>query len=67
MATFRDANQVRLRLKMKLSQYAWYNSILVVPESEGYLVSVNVTKIDNQVRKLIPPVVEGVFVKTEAE
>lgn len=67
MATFRDANQIRLKLKMKLSQYAWYNSILVIPNSDGYLVVVNVTKIDNQVRKLIPPVIDGVSVKTEAE
>lgn len=67
MSTFRDANQVRLRLKMKLSQYAWYNSVLVIPDSDGYLVRVNVTRIDNQVRKLIPPVVEGVSVKIEAE
>lgn len=67
MATFRDANQIRLRLKMKLSQYAWYNSILVIPDSDGYFVSVNVKRIDNQIRKTIPPIIDGITVKTEAE
>jgi hypothetical protein len=67
MATFSGANQVRLGLKMKLSQYAWYSSSLVVPDSDGYSVVIAVKHLDNKVRKIIAPVIEGVSVKTEVE
>lgn len=67
MVTFSMANQVRLSLKMKLSQYSWYKSILVVSDSDGYSVIINVKRLDNQIRKLISPVVSGVSVKTEVE
>jgi len=67
MATFRDANQARLKMKMKLSQQAWYNSSVVLADSDGYFVVIQVSKMDNQVRKLIPPIVDGVSVKAEAE
>jgi hypothetical protein len=67
MATFSDANQVRLMLKMKLSQYAWYSSSMVIPELDGYSVVVTVTKLDNHVRKIISPVINGVSIKTEVE
>lgn len=67
MVTFSMANQVRLSLKMKLSQYAWFKSSLVISSSDGYSVVIGVKKLDNKVRKLISPVVEGVSVKTEVE
>jgi hypothetical protein len=67
MATFRDAAQARLKLKMTLSQYAWYSSSLVLPDTDGYLVVVFVSKVDNQVRKAVPPVINGVSIKTEAD
>lgn len=65
MATFTEANQVRLSLKMKLFQYSWYSSSLVIPDSDGYAVLVEVNYINNQVRKLIPQVVGGINIKTE--
>lgn len=67
MATFKEADQVRLMLKMKLSNYSWYSSSIVVPESDGFTVVVGVRKIDNQIRKLISPVIMGVGIKTEVE
>lgn len=67
MATFSEANQARLSLKMKLSQYSWYSSSAVVSETDGYSIVVAVKVLDNRVRKLIPPVIEGVGVKTEME
>lgn len=67
MVSFSVANQVRLMLKMKLSHYGWYKSSLVVPEPGGYSVVVTVKRLDNQIRKLISPVIEGVSVKTEVE
>lgn len=67
MATFKEANQVRISLKMKLSVYSWYSSSAVMSESDGYSVLVTVKKLDNHVRKLVAPVIEGVSIKTELE
>ena len=67
MAIFREANQVRLMLKMKLSQHSWYKGSVVQPESDGYGIVITVSQLDNKVRKLIAPVVDGVSVKTEVE
>lgn len=67
MATFKEANQVRIGLKMKLSQFAWYSSSAVVSEKDGYAVVILVNKLDNGVRKLITPVIDGVGVKAELE
>lgn len=69
MNTFKEANQARIALKMKLSNYGWYRSMAVVSDENGmsYCVLVNVSKVDNNVRKIVPTVFEGVAVKTEAE
>ena len=67
MSTFKEANQVRLMLTMKLFNYSWYKRCVVVPDSDGYLVVVSVRHLDNNVRKLISPVVNGISVKTESE
>lgn len=67
MATFREANQARLQLKMKLSVYSWYGSSIVVPESDGYAVIVAVRKITHEVKKLISPVLGNVGVRIEVE
>ena len=67
MSTFSDANQVRLQLKMKLSVYAWYNSSTVISVDDGFGVVIGVKHMDNSIRKLIPPVVNGVSVKAEVE
>lgn len=67
MSTFSEANQIRLMLKMKLSQYAWYSSSTVVSIDDGFGVVVGVKQLDNAVRKQIPPVIDGVSVKAEVE
>lgn len=68
MAIFKDAYQARLKLKMSLSNFAWYSSSAVVNDkNDGYSVVVMVKKIDNIVRKLIPPVLDYVSIKTEME
>lgn len=67
MSSFSEANQVRLFLKMKLSQYAWYSSSMVHSIDDGFGVTIGVKHIDNQIRKLIAPVINGVSVKTEVE
>lgn len=67
MTNFFEANQARLVLKMKLSAYSWYSSSTVISETDGYSVVIGVKVLDNQVRKLIPPVVNGISVKTAVE
>lgn len=67
MSTFSEANQVRLVLKMKLSQHSWYSSGRVISIDDGFGVLIGVSRIDNQIRKLISPVIDGVTVKTEVE
>jgi len=65
MATFRDANQVRTVLKMKLANYSWYKGSVVCTVHDGWGVVISVQKLDNTVRKVIPPVLSGVSIKTE--
>lgn len=67
MSTFKEANQVRIVLKMKLSNYSWYKSSRVVTDSDGYSVIVGVQQLDNKVRKVISPVIDGVSIKVEVE
>ena len=67
MSTFSDANQVRLGLKMKLSMYAWYSSSTVVANEDGFGIVIGVKHMDNSIRKLVPPVVNGISVKAEVE
>lgn len=67
MVTFSEANQARLVIKMKLSQYSWYSSSSVTSEKDGYSVIVGVKTMNNTIRKAIPQVVNGVSIKTEVE
>lgn len=67
MAAFKEANQVRLVLKMKLSNYAWYRSSDTFPANDGWGVTITVAEINNKIRKMIPPVVDDVSVRTEVE
>jgi hypothetical protein len=67
MATFKEANQIRVALKMKLSFFSWYNASTIFSGNGDYYVVINVKKLDNFVRKQIPPVIDGVTIKTELE
>ena len=67
MSTFIEAHQARTSLKMKLSNYSWYTSSAVLPDESGYSVVITVSKLDNGVKKVIPPVVNGVSIRTELE
>ena len=66
-ATFKEANQVRLALKMKLSQFAWYSSSVVFTETDGFGIAIHVKRISDTVRKLVNPVIDGVTVKVALE
>jgi len=66
MSDYRSANQVRLKLKMKISQYNWYHSSLVLPDDDGFLVKIFTNKFDSNIRKIVSPIIDGVNVKLEA-
>lgn len=65
MTLFKEANQVRLQLKMKLSDYSWYSSSRLIAESDGYSVVIAVLRLDDRVRKVIPQVLDGVSIRAE--
>lgn len=67
MTTFSEAKQACVSLKMKLSNYAWYNWSTVVSEGDGYAILINVKKIDNSIRKIVSPITRGVSTRMEAE
>ena len=67
MSTFSEANQVRLSLKMKYSNHSWYKASHVVSSDDGFGIVVNVSYVDDKVRKIIAPVVNGISIKVEAE
>ena len=65
--TFKEANQIRAALKMKLSNYSWYVASSTLCDQNDYYVVVHVKKVDNEVRKIIPPVFDGVSIRTELD
>jgi hypothetical protein len=67
MSTFFEANQSRLELKMKLSNYAWYHTSAVIIDTDGYAVVITVDRIDNKVKKIVPQVLNGVTIKLESK
>lgn len=67
MATFREANQIRTALKMKLAVYSWYKGSVIFAVSDGWGITVSTKKLDNSVRKVIPPVIDGVSIRTEVD
>lgn len=67
MTTFKEANQVRSSLKIRLSYFHWYSGSAVFCGPEDYYVLITVKKIDNEVKKNISPFINGVVIKLELE
>jgi hypothetical protein len=67
MASYFEANKVRLSLKMKLSQHCWYKSSLLLIENGSFYVNVGVSKINKYIKSLIPSTINGVSVKIHLE
>ncbi len=67
MISFREANQLRLALKMKFSNYAWYRWSMIVPSTDGFSIIIGASYINNNVRKVVSPVYGGASVKLEVE
>lgn len=65
MATFNEAEQARSSLKMILSNYSWYNGSAVVPDDGDFIILVQTSKLDSDVKKIIPILHNNVLVKSE--
>lgn len=65
--TFKEANQIRIALKMQLSNYYWYNNSSVLFDRDDYYIEVHIKRIDNQIRKIIPPVFNGCCIRMEID
>lgn len=67
MSTYSEANQAKLSLKMILSNYAWYHNITILPDGDDWCISVNISHLDNSIRKIIPIVHKGLNVKVDVD
>ena len=67
MTTFKQANQVRIKLKNKVANYSWYSASGVFLEGDQYYVTVNVKRLDDSVKGVIPPKLDGVSIKVILE
>ncbi len=67
MTTFKDANQARVKLKTKVSNYSWYATSGVFLDNDKYYVGVSVKRLDDTVRNAIPSHIDGVVIKTILE
>ena len=67
MATYKEAFRVRSSMKMAMSQHAWYCGSRVLCEQSDYHIIINVKAINNAVKKVVPPVVNGVSIRLELD
>jgi len=67
MSTFKEANQVRVKLKNKVANYSWYSTSGVFLEKESYYVGVFVKRLDDSVKSTIPSYLDGVVIKAILE
>lgn len=67
MTTFFEANQARLKLKMKLSNYAWYHDCGVIVYNGSYIVLAGIARLDAKIRKIIPIKVDNVIIHLKVD
>ena len=67
MTTFKEANQIRVKLKMKLSDYSWYSSSSILSSSEDYYIAVFVKKINEDIKNIIPKNIKNLPIKIISE
>ncbi|NDB84358.1 MAG: hypothetical protein EB127_16875 [Alphaproteobacteria bacterium] len=54
MWSHKETNTLRQKVKNRLSQYSWYYASYVIPDLEGYAILIEVTKLDDNIKSLIP-------------
>ncbi len=67
MSSFKEAEVSRISLKIPLSNYAWYKNSVIQNDNDGFCVVIHLNYIDNNVRKIVPRVHQGVLVKLEVD
>jgi len=67
MISFFEANQARLKLKMKLSNYAWYHDCGVVTYDGDYIVLAGIARLDYKIRKIIPKKIDNVLIHLKVD
>ncbi|MFA6609075.1 MAG: hypothetical protein WCT07_04185 [Candidatus Paceibacterota bacterium] len=67
MVSFFEANQARLKLKMKLSNYAWYHDCGVVSYDDGYIILAGITRLDPKIRNIIPKKIGNVIIHLKVD
>lgn len=63
MTSFSEANQAKLALKMSLHLHSFFKTILITSEDNEYSVIVFVDQLNDNVRKIVPNVHNGVSIK----
>ena len=58
MTTFKEANQIRVRLKMQLSDYSWYSSCSILTSNDSdYYIAVFVKNSNSKIKDIVPNIV----------
>lgn len=65
MWSAKETNNLRQKLKNKLSQYAWYHNSYVVPDFEGYAIVIEATRIDDEIKKIVPLYVKNTNIRLQ--
>jgi hypothetical protein len=63
MATFQEADKVRMQLKKKLINFSWYLTSEVENNSNDHIVIVKTSRKNSLVKKFIPHTLNGVTIK----
>lgn len=61
----KETNTLRHGIKYKLANYSWYHNSYVVGDFEGYAIVVEVTRIDDEVKKIVPSFVKNTNIKLQ--
>lgn len=61
----KETNNLRQKLKNKYSQYSWYYNSYVVPDFEGYAIVIETTKLDNEIKKLVPTYIKNTNIRLQ--
>lgn len=65
MWSAKETNTLRHGIKYKLSNYSWYSNSYVVGDFEGYAIVVEVTRLDDEIKKIVPKYIKHTNIKLQ--
>lgn len=65
MQSFHSVSRIRTSLKMKLSNYSWYQGSRIDISNSQFSIKISVKYINNQVKQVVPSKIDGVEIKLE--